>query len=277
MDTDLPVRLLDTPVGDLYESARWLPQLRCFQWVEIFSGVLFRWCPDEDKVECRETGIPMVSLALLRPDGALLLAAGHRMYRYDWDTGARDEVRRLELPLDVRFNDGEFDSLGRLWIGTMTLGGVGRRGELYRVDVDGTLSRQLKGIGISNGLGWLTSTKAVYIDSTEPRLSQLDLDDDGSIGLRSTYADIPGPGEPDGLAVDASGGIHVAMWEGGCISSVVDGRVVRRNVPFRRPTSLALSDGIESICFVTSAKVESCASIVDGRVGWFDEDALSRL
>jgi sugar lactone lactonase YvrE len=85
---------------------------------------------------------------------------------------------------------------------------------LYRLDPDHTVSRQLEGVSLSNGIGWSPDDAwCYYVDSAAQRIDRFAFDvDEGTLGERSTLAAVDS--FPDGLAVDVDGCVWVAMWGG---------------------------------------------------------------
>ncbi|BEI85084.1 hypothetical protein CcaverHIS002_0504850 [Cutaneotrichosporon cavernicola] len=142
-----------------------------------------------------------------------------------------NSTRTIIKPLDpahvddklVRFNDGACDAKGRLWIGSMTRpekrDGT-QRGELWRVEPDGTASRFLEEVGTSNGIDWSPdNTRMYYIDSNVNEVSVFDYDLEAGVASnrRQFVPALPGPngnapGVYDGLVVDGVGNVWVARW-----------------------------------------------------------------
>ncbi len=157
-------------------------------------------------------------------------------------------------PAGTRFNDGKCDALGRLWIGSMSLTGQPGQGALFRYDGN-DLMLIAGNFDVSNGLGWSPDYRIMYFTDTGKRVIyryEFDLAT-GTLGERSIFHQFGDGGKPDGLAVDAEGGVWVALWDGGCVirlssSGVVIDRIV---MPVPRPTSLAFGDGQ---MLVTSAR-----------------------
>ena len=87
-------------------------------------------------------------------------------------------------------------------------------GTLYRLDSDHSVSTQLTGVSVSNGIGWSPDSKVCYfVDSATRRIDQYEFDlASGTLGKRSTLAEVDS--FPDGLAVDVDGGIWVALFQG---------------------------------------------------------------
>jgi sugar lactone lactonase YvrE len=94
------------------------------------------------------------------------------------------------------------------------------QGAFYRLDPDHSVHRLFGGVGISNGIGWSPDDRLMYYaDSLAYRVDVFDYDAaTGAIGGRRPLVSLGG-GEvmPDGLAVDAEGGVWVAVWGGGVV------------------------------------------------------------
>lgn len=158
-----------------------------------------------------------------------------------------------------RFNDAAVDANGRLWAGTMSTSREHGAAALYRFEGDGQPTVALAGATISNGLDWsLDATRLYYVDSLTQRIDAIDFDlDRGRLGPRRGFVAIdPADGLPDGLCVDAEGGIWIALFGGGAIRRhLPDGRLdLHVPLPVTNPTSLAFGGpGLRDL-FVTSAR-----------------------
>jgi sugar lactone lactonase YvrE len=132
---------------------------------------------------------------------------------------------------DIRMNDGNVDPAGRLFAGTMAYDAREGAGSLYRLDPDRTLTTVLEGVTISNGIDWSPDgTLLYYADTPTQRLDVFDYDvATGTLANRRVFARIPEEdGMPDGLTVDAEGGVWVALYGGGAVHRYdADGRLDR--------------------------------------------------
>jgi sugar lactone lactonase YvrE len=118
---------------------------------------------------------------------------------------------------DLRFNDGKCDPQGRFWAGTMARDHRPGAGALYRLDPDLSVHLMVDGVAISNGLDWsLDGRTFYYIDTPTHRIDRFAFDPaSGAISDRRPFVTIdPADGNPDGLTVDAAGGVWVALWDG---------------------------------------------------------------
>jgi sugar lactone lactonase YvrE len=168
----------------------------------------------------------------------------------------REERVLATLPTtgDGRTNDGRCDPRGRLWVGTVDRSGHNEAG-LFCVDAAGTVTRVRDGVGLSNGIDWSPDgRRCYYVDSATRRVDVFELGDDGlPTGWRPL---VETDFTPDGLTVDADGGVWVAAWDGGAVHRFTpDGRLDRTvEVPGGFITSCAF--GSATTLFITSARVE---------------------
>ena len=111
----------------------------------------------------------------------------------------------------------------------------------------------IAGATISNGLDWnLDATRLYYIDSLTQRVDAIDFDvDRGRLGRRRPFARIdPEDGLPDGLCVDAEGGVWIALFGGGAIRRYKPDGTLEAHValPVTNPTSLAFGGPDRASC-----------------------------
>ena len=165
-------------------------------------------------------GSPVAAVVRPRVGGGFIVATEHGFSLFD--SGFRRE-RSLASVLDdpaVRLNEGGCDPAGRFFCGSMAYDETLGAASLYRVSTDGSASVVFDDVTISNGLQWsLDGTRAYYIDTPTHRVDVFDYSvADGVISERRTFADVSGfDGGPDGMTIDAEGGLWVAFWGGGVI------------------------------------------------------------
>ena len=83
----------------------------------------------------------------------------------------------------------------------------------------------LESVTVSNGLCWSPDgSRAYYVDSGTGRIDVLTVDLAApSVTDRDPFVDVEG-GTPDGLTVDAEGGVWLALWGGSAVHRyTVDG------------------------------------------------------
>lgn len=159
-------------------------------------------------------------LAALRfvDDNHLLLGIRDGIAKFDYKTGQINYLSKIIHDENSRFNDGAVDLKGRFLIGSMNYEPTMESGILYSHSSDGLTQVLLPKVGISNGICWNhDSTKMFYVDSMTNSIQVFDyLLEDGSISnakvlIKFSMSD----GTPDGLTIDSSGRLWVAMWGGG--------------------------------------------------------------
>jgi sugar lactone lactonase YvrE len=254
------------PVGDvaaeLGEGPYWVPEDDCLLWVDIPRGQLHRtYFPSGETVSI---GLGAVSAAFPAVGGGILTAGGARLALHlPAERGERWTTRIIaEVPArdGIRFNDAGVDPAGRVWVGSMHIDESEPLGELYRLDAGGVLTTVVKGVTVSNGLGWSPDgVRMYYVDSPMRRIDVFDYDPAaGEAFQRRVFADLSAfDGVPDGLTVDADGCVWVAIWGGGVLRRFTpDGdqdAVVE--MPVSQPTSCAFGGPGMSDLYVTSARV----------------------
>ena len=157
----------------------------------------------------------------------------------------------------LRFNDGKCDPAGRFWAGTMAYDQAPGAGALYCLDLYGQAQMMLDGVTVSNGLAWSLDGRTMhYIDTPTQRIDSFSvLPLTGEIGDRRPEIHIsPEAGAPDGMTIDAEGGLWIALWGGAAVHRYLDGRLERViTLPVSQPTSCCFGgEGLDEL-YVTSA------------------------
>jgi sugar lactone lactonase YvrE len=165
----------------------------------------------------------------------------------------------ITMPRGTCMNDAKCDRRGRLWVGSK-VSQRGKRGAvLFRIDPSGEARTVSDGLGMANGLGWSPDDRVFYlVDSAIGAIYSYPFDlERGLLGKRRLFAHVPaGEGIPDGLAVDSSGCVWVALWGGGKLNRYtpgggLDGSV---DVPVSQVTSCAFGGADLDRLYVTSAR-----------------------
>jgi sugar lactone lactonase YvrE len=242
---------------ELGEGPCWSADRQSLYWVDIFGKAICRkalygsetasW-PVPERVGC----------VVEWRDARLLVALASGIYVLDLAFGTLKLLVNPEPERPAnRLNDGKCDPAGRLWVGSTRDDEDGFFAALHRLDKDGTIHRMVDRVGCSNGLGWSPDSRTMYFtDTSLSRIDAFDFDlETGSIENRRVFVeDSESAGIPDGLAVDADGGVWSARWDGGCIVRYDSEGLIERVVklPVRRPTSCAFGGEHLDRLFVTS-------------------------
>jgi sugar lactone lactonase YvrE len=124
-------------------------------------------------------------------------------------------------------NEGGCDPDGRFWCGSMAYDQRPGAGTVYRLDADGTVAVAFGGVTISNGLDWSPDGSLAYYDDTPThQVAAFDYDRETGLTGRRTFVQLAEDENPDGLTVDAEGGVWVALFGAGVVRRyTADGRL----------------------------------------------------
>ena len=228
-------------------------------WTDIAGSRIHRLHPATGEVWTR--GLQQMAGAVLpRSAGGLALCLQDGVYLTDSDEGEPRLLAAIE-PDDAttRLNDVKTDRAGRLWGGTMALDARTDAGAFYRIAADGTVTPVASPVTISNGIEWSPDgSRMYYIDTATHRMDVFDFDlDAGAASGRRPFIDFdPALGLPDGMTVDADGGLWVAFYDGWAVRRFgPDGQLDRSiELPAARTTSCAFGGADLDQLFVTSAR-----------------------
>lgn len=180
-------------------------------WVDVLGHrILLR---DVTSGEVDEVRAPAaVSAVIPRADGGLvlLLPDGPALREPTGELGPCLPYERTSAE-PLRCNDAKADPAGRLWFGTMALDMTPGQGGLYRLVAGEGPELVERGVTVSNGLGWSPDgTRMYYVDTGTGRIDVFDYD--VATGAATDRRPWVTPERPDGLCVDAAGGVWVALW-----------------------------------------------------------------
>ncbi|HET8815166.1 MAG TPA: SMP-30/gluconolactonase/LRE family protein [Solirubrobacterales bacterium] len=257
MDERTGVEVALAAADELGEAPHWLAETGELVRVDVKRGLVLGWRPGGGEWSMGVDG--EIGAAIPRRRGGWVLAVERELILVD-EGGARRSLLSVEPGLAAnRFNDCQVDPSGTLWAGTMSRTRTRGAAALYRVAPDGGVERAVSGLTISNGLGWSPDGELLYhVDSTSHRIDLFDFDPAGSSlsGRRPFVSVDPANGMPDGLAIDAEGGVWVCLFGGGELRRYApDGELdAAIRLPVAKPTCPAFGGpGLETL-FVTTAR-----------------------
>ena len=264
----------------LGEGPLWHEERQCLLFVDIKRpAILARY---QDGRTARYPMPSEIGCIVRRRSGGLVAALKSGLAFIDLDPLRVEVVVPLEADLPGnRPNDGKCDPAGRLWVATMDNAVKSATGAIWRVSGDLCCERVAGGHIVGNGFGWSPDHATMYFtDSEERTIFAFAFDAaTGALGDKRVFATIAADaGYPDGLAVDAEGGVWSAHWDGGRITRYrPDGGIDRVvSMPVPRPTSLAFGGPGYGQLFVTSASIElDAAALAQAPLsgGLFEVDA----
>ena len=245
------------PHADHGEGPVWDEQADALRWVDMLAGDLLTLRGD-DSVSRQHVG---AVLACVRPRqvGGLVLALERGFALLDADQHRPQQLPELWTDPSVRMNDGACDPQGRFYCGSMDYRGTPGRGRLHRLDPDGTADVVLDDVTVSNGLAWSPDgATAYYIDSACQSVDAFTFDSGaGTLGSRRSVVQVDREsGTPDGMTVDAEGGLWVALWGAGAVHRYTpDGHLdAVLQVPVRTVTACAFGGPALGQLYITTSR-----------------------
>jgi sugar lactone lactonase YvrE len=174
-----------------------------------------------------------------RPDGALLIASGgnRQLLRYDGETVTAIADLSDIAPADL--GDMVIDDAGRAYVGSQAFHG----GLILRVDPDNTVSVVAEDLDFPNGMVITDDRKTLIVaESIGRRLTAFSIGDAGQLFDRRVFADgLDGP--PDGISLDAEGGVWTSMTLAHQFERVVAGGQVTHRIEIGGRAAIACTLG----------------------------------
>lgn len=238
------------------EGAIWDGTSRLVRFVDLEAGALMSYDPATGDVSRRVLG-KVAACVRPRRGGGVVVALERTFVLLDAEGTVEVEYGPVVDDPGIRFNDGGCDPAGRLWMGSMAYDEAPGRGTVHRLDPDGSVHLVLSDVTISNGLAFAADGRwARYVDTPTGRVDTLEVDADaGTITARTPFTEVR-DGSPDGIALDADGGVWVALWQGSAVHRYdADGRlthVVR--LPVSQVTSPTFGGADLADLYVTTSR-----------------------
>jgi sugar lactone lactonase YvrE len=174
-----------------------------------------------------------------RPDRSLLIASteDRKVLRYDGEVVTT--VADLSDIAPASLGDMVIDDVGRAYVGSQAFQG----GVIVRVDPDDTATVVARDLDFPNGMV-ITPDRSTLIvaESIGRRLTAYSIGPDGSLSDRRTFADgLDGP--PDGITLDAEGGVWASMTLANQFERIVEGGAVTERIDMGDRTAIACTLG----------------------------------
>lgn len=231
--------LAPTPLADGFcfgEGPRWFEGLL---WFSDMLGEAVHTCDWRGSL----TTVPLPGHSPsglgFRPDGSLLIVSteDRQVLRYDGDTVAA--VADLTDLAPANLGDMVIDDLGRAYIGSQAFQG----GTVIRLDPDNSATVVAAELDFPNGMV-ITADRSTLIvaESMGRRLTAFTIGQDGGLTDRRVFADnLDGP--PDGIALDAQGGVWAAMTLAHQFERITEGGEVTDRIDIGERVAIACALG----------------------------------
>ena len=255
--------------AEVGEGPHWDGDRQVLWWVDLLAGLVHRSDLGSGQAATFSTGRPVGAVVTGSSGG--LVTADSRGFSFLAIDGA--VLERVEvLPSGHRMNDAKTDPAGRLWAGSTAMEFTSGKGALHVLGPGGVVETVLDGLTLPNGLGWSPLGDTFYlVDSVQGWLRAWDFDPrSGQISSPRTIAEFSHQGGelPDGMCVDATGTIWVAIWGGSRVErySAAGKPLTPLHLPVAQPSSCTFGGpGLETLV-VTSARrgLENRTTELDG-------------
>ena len=211
---DMRAEQVTDPVAYHGEGPVWSERWGGLRWVDMLAGDILSL--RDGNVERRHVGNVAAALRPRRGGGSVI--AVERGFALEEPDGTLTTLPELWTSSGIRMNDGGCDPDGRFYAGSMAYDQAPGAASLYRLDPDGDVAVVLEGVTVSNGLEWSPDgSRMYYNDTATHQVAVFDYDDVGGLTARRVFVELEGQRSPDGLTVDAEGGVWVAVFGAGVV------------------------------------------------------------
>jgi sugar lactone lactonase YvrE len=240
------------PIAYHGEGPVWSERWGGLRWVDLLAGDVLSLRSD-GTVDRRHVATVAAALRPRRGGGAVI--AVERGFVLEEADGALTELGELWIDENLRMNEGACDPDGRFYCGSMAYDKRPGAGRVYRLDADRSVYVVLEGVTISNGLDWSPDgSLAYYNDTATGRVDVFDYDSAAGLTNRRPFADTGA--RPDGLTVDAEGGVWVALANAGAVRRYTPAGALDAVVelPVTKVTACAFGGGGLDELFITTSR-----------------------
>lgn len=193
------------------EGPVWHASWGGLRYVDMFAGDLLTLREGQGGQVARRHVGTIAAFVRPRRDGGFVVALENALALADADEAELRVQRPVFTDSSLRFNDGTCSPEGTLYGGTMAYEQTEGAGTLYRFGAALDQGEPVTtAVTVSNGLGFSPDgSLAFYADTPRGRIDVFDNVDDRLVSRRE-FVDTGSM--PDGLCVDAEGGVWVACY-----------------------------------------------------------------
>jgi sugar lactone lactonase YvrE len=234
------------------EGPVWSERWGGLRWVDMFAGDVLTLARDGG-VSRRHVGRVAAALRPRRQGGAVI--GVERGFALEDADGTLTQLDELWVDETVRMNEGACDPDGRFYCGSMAYDKRAGAAALHRLNTDRSVDLVLDGLTISNGLDWSPDgSLAYYNDTATGQVDVFDYSREHSLTNRRRF--VGTEARPDGLTVDAEGGIWVALSNGGAVRRYASDGVLEAVVelPVTKVTACTFGGERLDTLFITTSR-----------------------
>ncbi|MGE2724476.1 SMP-30/gluconolactonase/LRE family protein [Mycolicibacterium pulveris] len=206
------------------EGPVWSPSWGGLRWVDMTAGDVLSLAADGSVTR---THVGTIAAAVRPRDRGGAVIAVERSFLLEEPDGTTTQLPPVWSDPTIRMNEGGCAPDGSFYCGSMAYDKRVGAASLYRLAPDRTVTVVLDGVTVSNGLDWSPDgSQAYYNDTDTHRIDTFSWNADVGLHDRRPFVAIPDGGRPDGLTVDAEGGVWTALANGGAVHRYsADGRL----------------------------------------------------
>jgi sugar lactone lactonase YvrE len=201
----------------LGEGPMWYAKRNSCFWVDIDGKGFYEYSWKTAEVK-RWQVEQHISLIVEAKNDELILGMENGLASFNLETNVLKSLVDIERNISTnRSNDGACDVTGRLWIGTMAKDFTSRKGSLYCIEKDLSITKKLNNLTISNGLTWSLDNKRMYFIDSSTQFVQCFLFDTEKAEIKFERVAIEIDkklGTPDGMTTDEEGMLWIAHYNG---------------------------------------------------------------
>jgi sugar lactone lactonase YvrE len=189
------------------EGPVWSERWGGLRWVDMLAGDVLSLAAD-GSVERRHVASVAAAMRPRRGGGAVL--GIERGFALEGADGTITRLSELWTDERLRMNEGACDPDGRFYCGSMAYDKQPGVAALYRLEPDRSVQVVLENVTVSNGLDWSPDGSLAYYNDTDTgRVDVFDYEPRAGLSGRRPFVETEA--RPDGLTVDAEGGVWVAL------------------------------------------------------------------
>ncbi len=151
------------------------------------------------------------------PDGSVVFSDALNLLMKRWDGNRIHDHASLAATSVFCLSDAITDGQGRTWVGDIGYdfwnpdAAPVATCTIARIDQDGTVARAADGLQFPNGMVMTADGRTLIVAETNAfRLTAFDVDANGDLSRRRSFADLPDGVQPDGICLDAEGAVWLA-------------------------------------------------------------------